>query len=82
VLPIWSGDVLRPFGSNTVEKTLAPAANPAQGLVGAAVLRSRLVIGAVSVSQLTSDPETRESEDVGPRAVAATAISRLLGAPV
>jgi IclR family transcriptional regulator, acetate operon repressor len=52
--------------------------------VGAAVVdHTRRVIGAVSVSQLTSDPETRSSEEVGPRvAAAATAISRALGAPV
>jgi IclR family transcriptional regulator, acetate operon repressor len=52
--------------------------------VGAAVLdHTRRVLGAVSVSQLTADPETRAPEELGPRvAAAASAISRLLGAPV
>lgn len=52
--------------------------------VGAAVLdHTRRVLGAVSVSQLTSDPETRSPEELGPRvAKAATTISRLLGAPI
>lgn len=51
--------------------------------VGAAVLdHTRRVIGAVSVSQLTSDPESREPEEIGPRvAEAARSISKSLGAP-
>jgi DNA-binding IclR family transcriptional regulator len=51
--------------------------------VGAAVVGlTGRVIGAVSVSQLTTDPATRGPEEIGPQ-VAATArsISGLLGAP-
>jgi IclR family acetate operon transcriptional repressor len=52
--------------------------------VGAAVFdHTRRVIGAVSVSQLTSDPASRLPEEVGPQVAAtALAISRALGAPV
>lgn len=51
--------------------------------VGAAVSdHTRRVIGAVSVSQLVSDPDGRPVEQLGPRvAAAAREISRLLGAP-
>lgn len=51
--------------------------------VGAAVHdHTGAVIGAVSVSQLVSDPDGRPPEQLGPRvAAAAERISRLLGAP-
>ena len=51
--------------------------------VGAAVLdHTRRVVGAVSVSQLTSDPESRGPDEMGPRiAAGALAISHALGAP-
>jgi IclR family transcriptional regulator, acetate operon repressor len=52
--------------------------------VGAAVLdHTRRVVGAVSVSQLTSDPASRTPDEVGPHvASTALAISRALGAPI
>jgi IclR family acetate operon transcriptional repressor len=52
--------------------------------VGAAVHdHTRRVVGAVSVSQLTNDPESGKPEEIGPRvAEAALAISRALGAPL
>ena len=52
--------------------------------VGAAVVdHTRRVVGAVSVSQLVSDPDGRPPAEVGPRVAAAAAdISRALGAPV
>jgi IclR family transcriptional regulator, acetate operon repressor len=51
--------------------------------VGAAVVdHTRRVIGALSVSQLVSDPDCRPPEQLGPRvAAAARRISGLLGAP-
>jgi len=51
--------------------------------VGAAVVdHTRRVVGAVSVSQLITDPAYRPPEDIGPRVGrAAQKISRLLGAP-